>query len=870
MKLVERDAALQRLADLLSAVASGTGHVALIAGEAGIGKTSLVKALAARRGNAALWWGSCDALETPHPLAPLHDIARSSGARFGPMLQFEGGRATLFGAVLTDLQQNRWPTLLVIEDAHWADDATLDLLRFLGRRIDRAACLLVISYRDDELASAHPLRRVLGDLPAGLVTRVALPRLTAPAVELLARSASRSPDGIYAATHGNPFFVTELLSHAVDTVPGSVQDLVLARFARLSPKARAIIQLASVVPAKIEPWLVGLLGGDVAEIEECLHSGLLTSIDGAVCFRHELARAAIETSLSEPVARALHADVLAALAREDRTRVSLARLVHHATRAGDVATVLSHAPGAAREAQQRGAHREAAAHYRTLLQHAGSAGDAERVAWLDAYARECHLTDQLSEAIAARLELDALQRRRDDVSGEAENLSQLGGTYVLALMNGQADAASRRAIELLESLPASVQLANAYRGEAQLRMLNRECEESVRWATRAIELAGRFGHREILAAATGTLGAAMMFSDYEAACAHLGRALELALADGLHHIAANLYSNLGTGSGELFRLREAEPFLVQAIAFASRHEIDFYRNYAIAWLALCEMYLGRWDDAGEHARDVVEQTTHRGTSRVMALVALGRLRARRGDPGVAETLDEALELALASGTLQRIAPVRAARAEAAWLRADKSAVAAEAAPALALAAKHRHPWFTGELALWMQRAGFADATTAPCAPPYALQISGRWREAATAWAELGCPYEQARALEDGDLEARLEALAIFEQLGARPAAETLRRGLRASGLRGLPRGMRASTQTNPHQLTAREVEVLLLLCEGMKNSEIAERLCRSVRTVDHHLAAVFAKLGVASRIEAVSAAQRIGLHPQYGQGKSAM
>ena len=100
---------------------------------------------------------------------------------------------------------------------------------------------------------------------------------------------------------------------------------------------------------------------------------------------------------------------------------------------------------------------------------------------------------------------------------------------------------------------------------------------------------------------------------------------------------------------------------------------------------------------------------------------------------------------------------------------------------------------------------------------------------------------------------------MFDELGATAAADRLRRAMRAAGATGIPRGARASTQANPHQLTEREREVLELLCEGLRNSEIAERLCRSVRTVDHHVAAAFAKLGVNSRAEALVAAARAGL-----------
>lgn len=867
-ELIEREAAMDVLEKRLRSAAGGTGHTVFIGGEAGVGKTSLLKKLAAQRRGADLWWGNCDALETPHPLAPLHDVARSAAVCFGPLLASNAGRSAVFEALLAELQQSPRPILMVIEDAHWADAATLDLVKFLGRRVDRAPCLFIVSYRDDEVSVTHPLRRVLGELPSSLVTRLDLNPLSPDGVEVLARRALRSADGLYSTTQGNPFFITELLRHGADGVPRSVRDLVLARFARLSTQAQVVVQIASVVPAKIERWLIDqLISPTPSAIEECINSGLLmASADGSLAFRHELARVAVETSMSEPIARRSHGQILNALLAGGEPSASLARIVHHATHAGDTAAMLHFAPAAAREAQQRGAHREAAAHLKTALEHSRDAQQIDRTAWLDAYAEECQLTDHLNEAIDARMQLGALFQRAGNAIGEAQNLSKLALVHVLALRNHEADTASRRAIELLESQPPGSALASAYRVEAQLRMLNRDCDESVGWANRAIELAQQVGDRGTVTAAYNTLGAAMLFIDYEQACAHLQHALELALSQQLHYIASNIYTNLGSGAGELFKLREAERFLKQAIGFSQRHEIDFYRVYSTAWLALCEMYMGRWDDAAEHAVDAIEQTaTLRNTSRVMALVAQGRLRTRRGEAGAAESLDEALDLALASGTLQRLAPVRAARAEAAWARGDMRAVSEEAAAGLQLALKHQHPWFAGELAFWLLLAGEKPQVPAACARPFALQMAGNWREAAQAWEELACPFEQARALSEGDRTAQLQALDIFERLGAQPAADRLRQQLKAAGQRHLPRRGRSSTRANPHQLTTREIEVLELLCEGLKNSEIAERLCRSVRTVDHHLEAVFGKLNVATRTEAVAAAARAGIRAKDGQ-----
>lgn len=860
--LVERDDALHRLRAAL-AEAAHAGRIALVAGEAGIGKTSLLRALGAAHAGPGgrLWWGGCDALETPQPLAPLLDIARDARPAWASLL--DGPRAALFDALLGALRPPAPPTLVVLEDVHWADDATLDLLKFLGRRIESTHALLVLSYRDDEVDARHPLRRVLGELPPAAVVRVPLRRLSDAAVQQLARQAGRPADGLHRISGGNPFFVTELLrDDAERPVPASVQDLVLARFARLPGPAQAVLRVVAIVPGVTERWLVdALLAPAVGDVEAALASGLVVAEGAALAYRHELGRVAVEQALSPPIAAALHGQVLAALAA--RPDAAAARLVHHALGAGDTAAVSRHAPQAARQARDRGAHREAAAQWRMALRHGRPVDAAEHLAWLEACATECQLTDQLDEATTLRVQLDGLLAG----AAAALNLSRLALLHVLALRNADAEACSQRALALLQTLPPCGEQAYAWWVQAQLRMLNRECEAGVASARRAHELATAFGQAETAVAALGTQGAATLFLDFDAGRALLGQALALALAQGLDWVAANSYVNLGSAAGELMRLDEAERWLADAVRFATEREIDFYRHYAMAWLALCHLWRGRWDDAARLASEVAEHAGQRTTSRVMALVALGRLRVRRGDPGAAEVLDEALALAQASGTLQRLAPVHAARAEAALARGDAAGAQAEVGAVLGLAQQRGHAVFEAELAHAAWCAGHTPLALRSEVSPFALEMAGRWREAADAWRALGCPFDLGRALSAGDEAAQREALALWEGLGAAPAAEALRSRLREAGVRGLARGARPSTREHPAGLTRAEAATLALMAEGLRNADIAARLHRSVRTVDHHVAAILSKLGVASRGAAVRRAEQEGwvLPAQSGQ-----
>ena len=866
--LLERRDALERLSALLAQASAGPGRVALIGGEAGIGKTSLLREFGRHSVDAPVLWGACDPLATPRPLGPLHDMAAALGARVGDLLTRDAGRIEVFAAVADALGSES--RCLVFEDVHWADEATLDLLVYLGRRVERMRTLLVASYRDDEVGASHPLRRVLGSLPGA--ARLMLAPLSLSAVKQLVGTRAIDAAALHRVSGGNPFFATELLAIAdPGAVPPTVRDAVLARAARLAAPARAALEAAAVVGPRIEPALVqALSAADADAIEQCLGAGVLREAETTLLeFRHELARQAVLGSLSATRRQALHRRALAWL--RSMPGVDLARLAHHAEAANDTAAVLEFAPAAARQAVAIGAHRQAHAQYARALRFADALPAAEQAALLELFAMECQFVGEMQAGIAARGRALECRSRLGDSAGQAENLCRLAVLLVQVGRNDEAERAVERALLLIEPLPPGRELASALRCRAYLYMLRRDNEQAIRWGHKALALAQTLGDRVTAAAAMNSIGAATIHIDYEAGCDWLERSCNLGLDLGQPALAISARSNQGSASGEVHRFEHADAYLADAIRIGLEQEMD--RSYEQSWQALCRLHLGRWDEAGELALAVLHGGSERGISHNMAQLALGRLRARRGDAGVWDALDHALRLALASGHVQRVGPVRAARAEAAWLAGDRQRCIDEARADLAFAARYRHAWFVGELGYWLRVAGEPIDLPAYAAEPYKLQVAGDWRAAAAAWAALACPYERARALADGDAEAMQEALALFDRLGARPAAESLRRRLRDAGVRGVARGARGSTRGHPGGLTAAEMQVLVLLAQDMRNADIAARLHRSVRTVDHHVAAVLAKLGVASRVEAVRLAVRegwLGSAAQSGQSGSAI
>jgi len=854
MDLLERERCLADLTAWLGAAADRGGCIALVGGEAGIGKTSLMHEFAGQQREVRVLWGACDALFTPRPFAPLHDIARQTQGALLTAVNSGASREAVFTTALDELE--RAASLVVFEDMHWADEATLDLLKYLGRRIHRTHSMLAVTYRDDEVGPQHPLRFVIGDMPRASTRRMLLAPLSEAAVMRLADQAGRPSQGLHGITGGNPLFVTEVLAGVVDTVPATVRDAVLARTVRLSPGAREIAELVCVVPGKAERWLLEQAGrADEAGIEGCLRIGMVLHEDASLAFRHELARRALESSLSQPRLQNLHSKVLTVLVA--RPGIPAARLAHHAAGAGNADEVLKFAPVAAAQAASLGAHREAASHYQIALRCAGNLPADQRGDLQAHLSYQYYLTGQQQRAIEIQRSALAIWRNLGQRLKEGDTLSSLSICNWFAGNRAEADRYVVEAVEILESLPPGLELARAYCRRSDLAMEAHEAESAIDFAERAIALAEPRGNTELVSQALTTRGIVRLIGGDTSGWADLERSQRLALCNGLPNAAASNFTALTAMAVSARLYARASGYLSAGLAYCEERDFDSWRLYLLAYRARMQFEQGSWNEAGDDAAAVLRHPLTTSVSRIPTLRILAHLRIRRGDPDARSPLEEARLLAGPAPELQQHGTLAAVSAEAAWLAGDLEGVIREVRPAYARLDGRRDPRMKGELAAWLWRAGGLEQAPPDIAEAYALEISGDWRGAAQAWQALGCPYEHASMLAWYGSEAeQREALKIFEQLGATPALQALRKQMRSQGVRGIARGSRNSTRANPHGLTEREAEILALLSEGLRNAVIAKRLFVSTKTVDHHVSAILTKLGVSSRTQAVAMARQ--------------
>ena len=855
MEVLERGQLLDQLDNLLAEAGRGQGRLVLVRGEAGIGKTTLVREFTAGR-NRRVLWGICDPVEPPRPLAPVFDIAGQTGGELQSALDSSDRNRILF-AFLALLRAEGGPWVVVLEDMQWADESSVDVLRVVGRRVGQLPALVVVTYRDNEVGPGHILTGALGDIPRTSIATIDVPELSLAAVAQMSGSSTIDAVALHRAAAGNPYFVSEVIAAGDQAVPTSIRDAIVARASRLSPPALRLLRAASVLGQRCHGGLaLAVAGGGAAEVDECVARGMLRRDGAELQFRHELTQRSVHESTPAAERTELHRRALDELRGPD-AGADPAELARHASEGGDATAVVEFAPRAGAQAAALGSHRAATAHFASAIALGDLLPADQRAALFTAHARECFVTDDVGNAVIG--EEKALQIWRDlgDPLNEGRCLTRLAqyaswNDAGLACLDIAAEA-----VRIFESRPPGPDLAAAYARSAQLSMILGQHKKSIPEASKALELAREFGDEEVLVNALDTLGCSLISEGDEGGWELLEESLERALSAELEEEAARAFNNLITCAVNGRQYAEFSLLYEKALAFFADRELDQSERCLIGGVIEALFGTGRWDEAERLARDIIQRGQSAG--RMDALGVLGRLTARRGGQDAFDWLDEALEHQAAHGC-EAGYPLRAYRAEAAWLAGDLRKVGVEIDAALAEVGEGTNLWYLGELATVAQRVGLELEVDRALPEPYTFYLGGYPQKAAAAWSDLGCPYEEAAMLAESDEEADLRrSLSMLCSLGAVPLATRVEERLKAIGARSIPRGPRASTKANVAGLSDREVEVLRLLARGLRNAEIAADLVVSTRTVDHHVSSILSKLGARSRFEAGQKAQELGL-----------
>ena len=856
LMLLDRDKELGLLSGLLAGVGSSGGKVVLVRGEAGIGKSLLVReCFGGRDDEAHVYFGFCDDLLTPQPLGPFWDIAREE-ASLGEVLE-KGDRRAVMETLLDLLSRSLRPTVLVVEDTHWADEATFDVIKYLGRRISGTNGLLVLTYRDGEVDHDHPLRQVIGDLAPEDLVRIHLGGLSVEAVASMVEDTDLDSDQVLALTDGNPLFVVEVITSGVEGVPSSVQDSVLVRAGKLSSGARTLLDLVSVIPGESERSLIEIIVEPTEEqMTECVRQGLLRVGDDTVSFHHELTRRAVESALHAADRRRLNQMVLAELGESG----DLSRLVHHAREADDFGAIVVFAPRAARAAMAIDSHREASAHFRTLEPYLNRITETDRAAIFDDWARNEFYLDNIESSADNLDRAIELHRSTGDDHALARTLTFAGQVNEATGHPEAADAGVAEAVAILESYPPSGDLAFAVSALAWLSMMRGDYGRAIELADRAISLAEVVGDEPTMIHSLNTKGTATYTRGDPDGFRLLEEARSRAEQGGYRLEETRALVNMAGAALDLRQLELASELAQRTIDAAGRYEIQTMEEYGRAFYAEVLVWKGEWVAAEDLSAGVLGSHPQRNLfSGLIAGRVLGRLQVRQGRPQARTTLDRTWSLAEVNAEMQHLIPTAAARAEHMWLTGeDDPDRIARFREVLDEGMRLENTWAGGDLAFWLWKLGELSGVPEGIAEPYRLVIEGEPAEAATIWEAKGIPYERALALMDGDETTQLEALEIFETLGATAVAAKLRQSLRDQGV-SVPRGRRRDTRRHDAGLTARQAEVLQLLDEGLSNLEIADRLFVSPRTVEHHVSAVLTKLDSSTREEAVSRARTQGL-----------
>jgi DNA-binding CsgD family transcriptional regulator len=864
MELVERDEFLNILQSQFQNISEKEeGHCVFISGEAGIGKTSLLKAFYRElKTRCNIYQGTCDALFTPRPMAPLYDIILQLGSDLPENNIDNPSRTGFFTKIFHELNNQKEKCIVVFEDIHWADEATLDFIKFMARRIAQLRCLFILTYREDEINEQHHLRNILGQLNPDSFTRMQLLPLSKEAVDKMAEETGHDAENVYSISGGNPFYVNEILASYSPGVPDNIKDSILAVYNRQEEGTKNAWQLFSVIPEGLEINRFAIIKSSWDKaLDHCFALKIIIIKGDRIIFKHELYRRTIEGSLSPFKRVELNKKLLDLLLNSFEEGGEIERIVHYAKNANENKLVLKYAPLAAKQAALLGAHIQASKLYFTAIEYFDGSDIDQLVQLYEAYAYECQLTNQVKNAIIYQGKALKIWEERNEIDQIGNSLRFLSKLWWLDGNRDKAEKYGEEAIKTLQAQPSSRAKAMAFSNMSQLKMFSEEADESIQYGTMAIEMAKEIKDDEILCHALNNVGSSLWKSraSEEAGKKMLMESLDIGLKNSFHEHAARAYSNIIHHSIEFKEYDLATQFLEDGINYCEERSLDSFKNYQLYLRSKILMETGDWNQAVSIAKDLFESPTQMGTVKIGSLVVLATIKIRRGEADALAYLQEAKSLAFVSKEPHRFIPVVIACLEYEWLTTTRVLGEEEIKQCVDLVQKINNIFLNCEFAYWLFKTRAQNVAIENLCEPYIFLNQRKAGKAADFWEEKGCPYDKALALSEGNENDKKIAVSIFQQLGATAVCDKLKSEMRAAGIKKIPRGLRESTKANPAGLTNRELDVLQLLQKAAHNKEIAGTLFISSKTVDHHISSILFKLDVNSRSKAVTEAVRLGI-----------
>jgi DNA-binding CsgD family transcriptional regulator/tetratricopeptide (TPR) repeat protein len=863
MDLIERSGYLEIMENAFQRLPNGEGHSFFITGEAGIGKTSLVKAflkIVEQQGIA--YTGTCDSLFTPRPLAPLHDISLQLGEAWLEKMQQLHSRSDLFSRFLMALTQQKLPVIIVFEDVHWADEATLDFIKFFTRRISRLQCLFLLTYRDNEISQFHPLRNLSGELASGTFTQLSLTPLSFQAVEKMADQKGYNARDVFTISGGNPFYVNEILASYSSGIPDNIRNTVLSIYNRQAEKIKEIWQLLSVIPEGLELSRFSKIDPSWQEaVEDSLVKKILLINNNKIVFKHELYRRTIELFLSPFKRIELNKFILLKLIDDFEEKDETERIVHYAKNANLNELVVKFAPVAARKASSVGAHIEAAKLFLTAIEYTVPNAVDTLAMLYEAYAYECYLTNQTKNAIIYVTRVLKIYEEGGQIEQTGNSLRFLSRLWWFEGNRKHALNYGQRSVDILENQPASKAKGMAFSNMSQLMVLSDRYEECLYWGEKAIAITREINDEETYAHALNNISTAWVLSGkpFDKGVALLNESLEISLKNSYHEHAARAYTNLGSNAVTLKKYALAKKVLDEGIHYCEERDLDSWTAYMLSCKSRYFLETGQLQEAGSIAERLLKQTNQPPVVKIGVLAVLATVKIRQGNFEVTDLLEEARIMALDTMELQRIIPVMLVLLELEWLTGIPFKELATLSNALEDIVTLEKFQVNSRLYFWLRKANKLNLLPRVC--HIDLKIADQWPTGPDAeyWKEHSSPYEEALMLFEGNEESKKNALKTIQQLGASAVYEKLKSDMRHSGIKRIPRGLRESTRNNIAQLTTRELEILTLLKEGKRNKNIAATLYISAKTVDHHISSILFKLDTDSRTAAVQEAIKLGI-----------